>query len=336
MTFRSRADAERFRLQLLAAWRESDGVPLSAAEIADMRAALRVLAENGITGVSVAAAVREAVPLLRKRGQMSCAELLELYKENKAHAWRTKTETGFRFAARKFCEAFGDRAVSGVLPSEISSWLAESAPSAASRSNLRRTLEPAFNFAVRQEILERSPWAKVERERVERVNGVDVLTVPEAARLMATAFDDCKAAFALMLFAGIRPYEVERLIWGDIRDGFIHVTARVAKTRQIRNVDVTANLAAWLERFRKEDEARICPPNWARKYKEIRRNSGIANRPDISRHSYATYYLAAYGSTDALKANMGHSRGSDTLFNHYRAAATPSEAAAYWGILPEN
>ena len=31
---------------------------------------------------------------------------------------------------------------------------------------------------------------------------------------------------------------------------------------------------------------------------------------------------------------MGHSRGSDTLFVHYRAAATPAQAEAYWNIQP--
>ena len=31
---------------------------------------------------------------------------------------------------------------------------------------------------------------------------------------------------------------------------------------------------------------------------------------------------------------MGHSRSSDTLFVHYRAAATPEQAAEYWNILP--
>ena len=31
---------------------------------------------------------------------------------------------------------------------------------------------------------------------------------------------------------------------------------------------------------------------------------------------------------------MGHVKGSDVLMRHYRAAATPAEAEAYWSILP--
>ncbi len=332
--FSKRADAERFRLQLLAAWRETDGVPLSAAEIADMRAALRVLADNGISGFSLTEAVRAALPLLRQRGQMSCAELLEMFRSARAQGWRAKSESGFRFAARKFCEVFGERAVAGVLPAEIAVWLAGAAPSAASRANLRRTLEPAFNFAVRQEILERSPWDKVERERVERERGVDVLTVPEVLRLMEVAPEDCKAAFALLLFAGVRPQELERLVWGDVRDGFVHITARVAKTRQVRNVDVSDNLAAWLEMYRRDDEERICPPNWARKNKATRKAAGIADRQDVCRHSFASYHLARWGDAAETKLQLGHSARSDLLFVHYRAAVTKTAAEGFWRVYP--
>lgn len=332
MTFRARADAERFRLELLAAWRERDGVPLTAHEVAEARAAWRLLAENEIVGVSLVDAVRAALPVLRKNGQMPVAELMEAFRSVKAASWRPKSEKNFRDAARRFCEAFGERPVAGLQPAELSEWLAGTYENAVTRAHVRRTLEPAFNYAVRQEVIEVSPWSKVERERLKKDSPIDILTVPEAMRLMNEAPADCKAAFALMLFAGIRPQEVERLKWDDIREGVVHVTALAAKTRQVRNVEVLPVLAAWLDAFR--GEGSICPPNWKRKRQATRRAVGLESRQDVLRHSFASYHLAAFGDINATKLQLGHSARSDLLFAHYRAAVTKTAAAGFWKLFP--
>ena len=81
-------------------------------------------------------------------------------------------------------------------------------------------------------------------------------------------------------------------------------------------------------------EDSICPPNWLRKRQEAVKAAGLQGRTDTARHSYATYHLARHKDVNALKANLGHSKGSDTLFIHYRAAATPADATCYWAILP--
>ena len=83
---------------------------------------------------------------------------------------------------------------------------------------------------------------------------------------MDHAPDDCKTAYALLLFAGIRPVELTRLRWGAVRDGFIHLTPAVTKTAQVRNVEIEPNLAAWLaaDAGHAADEL-ICPTNWKRK-----------------------------------------------------------------------
>ena len=167
---------------------------------------------------------------------------------------------------------------------------------------------------------------------------IDILTPAEARSLMEASPADCIPAYALLLFAGIRPKELARLKWGSIRDGYIHITSDIAKTRQVRNIELHPTLSAWLTAYRPQDSdhyAPIVPTNWKRKDQAVRAAAGIANRPDVCRHSYATYYLAAYGSPDVLKNNMGHSRSSETLFVHYRAAATPEQAEQFWNIRPK-
>lgn len=197
-----------------------------------------------------------------------------------------------------------------------------------------RTIRPAFSYAVQQEMIAASPFRTVVKPRVVRRRGVDVYTPEEARRLMEAAPRDCRGAFALMLFAGIRPAEVARLRWGDVRGEFVHITPDAAKTQQVRNVEIEGNLAVWLEGVRGLPEEPVCPKNWKRKCQEVRRVAGVSGRADAARHSYATYYLAKYKDENALKVNMGHSVGSGVLFAHYRAAATPREAEEFWGILP--
>lgn len=144
-------------------------------------------------------------------------------------------------------------------------------------------------------------------------------------------------AIALLLFAGIRPTELTRLTWADVREEFVYVRPSVAKTQQVRNVHVEPTLAAWLalDGVRGEDVAPVCPPNWRRKREAVFKVARVQAKTDAARHSYASYYLARYKDEGALKLNLGHSRGSDTLFVHYRAAVTPADAERFWQIFPD-
>lgn len=333
--FRRRSDAEVYRLELLEAWRRVDEVPLDSGELADARAALLVLKEAGLLGVvSLEEAVRAGLPAVRREAQMTVSALLAEFRRVRSKGWRERTEKNFRYAEGRFCAVFGERTLGSLRAEELSEWLDNIGGEGGSRANLRRTLEPAFNYAVRQEVLKVSPWEKVETERREIVGAVDVLTVPEALRLMEVAPEDCKAAYALLLFAGIRPKELERLTWGMVKEGFVHVGATVAKTRQIRNVEVLPNLAAWLEVYRRADSELIVPPNWKRKNQDTRRAAGIEHRQDVTRHSFASYHLALFGDANRTGLQMGHSARSGVLFAHYRAAVTATAAAGYFGIIP--
>lgn len=136
-----------------------------------------------------------------------------------------------------------------------------------------RTIRPAFSYAVQQEMIAASPFRTVVKPRVVRRRGVDVYTPEEARRLMEAAPRDCRGAFALMLFAGIRPAEVARLRWGDVRGEFVHITPDAAKTQQVRNVEIEGNLAVWLEGVRGLPGEPVCPKNWKRKCQEAGRVS---------------------------------------------------------------
>lgn len=162
------------------------------------------------------------------------------------------------------------------------------------------------------------------------------LTPEEVRRVMAACPADCVAAFALLTWAGIRPEELKRLRWRDVRldEGFVQVPTEKAKTAQARNVEVLPALRAWLVRTgRHAPDAPVCPPDWLRKSQRVRAACGVEwVQQDMLRHSFGSYHLAQFRDEGRTKTAMGHSRNSETLFVHYRAAATLAAAEEFWKI----
>lgn len=335
--FSTKAEAMARAVQLNAALlsREKARV-LTAAQEEDARRAFELLRDLGLDGVSLRQAVEVAAPVLRSGAErVRLGAFLADFAAEKSASWRAASKKNFHYASAMLLEEFGqDTPLSALVAADLGRWLVARFPSASYRAHTFRTLAPAFNWGVRRGILERSPFDGVERPRLTR-QAIDVLTPEEAERAMRCCPPDCVAAVALMLFGGVRPGEVARLTWGDVRADFVHLRPGVTKTAQVRNVEVTATLGAWLGVSCKgtEDQA-VVPGDWKRKSQAWRRVAGLARRQDVLRHSYATYHLAMWRDEAALRENMGHSRGSDVLFRHYRAAATPAEAEAFWSILP--
>ena len=339
MYFPTKADAERGRQELQAAVStESKVQVLSNAQQVDAQRALERLAAAGLREVSLMQAVEAALPVLCSQGVAMKVEVLcEEFAAAKAASWSAVSKRNFATVSKLFLAEFVGRDVREVSARDLEGWLSARFPSAGYKANVIRTLRPAFSYALRQDYIVASPFEKLERVRVRANDGVEVYSPSEVGRIMQAAPVDCVGAFALLLFAGIRPTELTRLKWGDVREEFVHVRPSVAKTQQVRNVHVEPTLAAWLalDGVRGGDDAPICPPNWLRKRQAVLKVAGVQRGADAARHSYASYWLAMFKDEGALKLNLGHSRGSDTLFVHYRAAVSPAEAEAFWAVLPQ-
>lgn len=335
MYFSTRAEAEVKRGELLAATRtESKITELSNAQVRDAQRALERLAEAGLE-LTLDKAIELALPVLKASGrQMTVDQLLSDFAAAKANDWSAASKRSFATSAKTFLKRWSGHMVSTIDPDDLDAWYTATFASSGYRAHEVRTIRPAFSWAVRRKILKESPFSRMEGIRVKR-KPIIIYTPDETARLMVACPMDARAAFALLLFAGIRPKELTRLTWGNIRDGYIHVTADIAKTQQVRNVEIEPTCAAWLASTgtHAPDEP-ICPPDWVRRARAIRAAAGVHSQPDTPRHSYASYHYAAHKDVATLKANMGHAPNSDTLFIHYRAAATPADAARYWAILP--
>ena len=335
----TKAEAERGRQELQAAVStESKVQVLSNAQVVDAQRALELLAEAGLDGaVSLVQAVEAALPVLQAGGRgLKVEQLCEEFAAAKAAGWSAVSRRNFATVAKLFLAEFAGKELREVSGRVLEGWLSARFDSAGYKAFVIRTLRPAFSYAVRQEYLRENPFERVERVRTRTQDEVDVYTPDEVRRVLQAAPTDCVGAFALLLFAGIRPTELTRLRWGDVRDGFVYIRPSVAKRQQVRIVEVLPTLEAWLalEGVRGEAGQLVCPANWTRKRRDVLKAAGVQRANDAARHSFASYHLALYKDEGALKAAMGHSRGSDTLFVHYRAAVTPADAERFWQILP--
>ena len=132
---------------------------------------------------------------------------------------------------------------------------------------------------------------------------------------------------ALGLFAGVRPMEIERLSWKNILSGFIEITADKAKTRQRRLISIADNLQQWLNLG-----GELPVTNKRKRIAKLISYIGLNWKPDIMRHSFASYHLALHRNEALTCYEMGDN--SMTLFRHYRKLVTQEQAAEFFAIRP--
>lgn len=363
--YKSQAEAKNDQIKLQEKY--LDGVigverDLTSQQLRDVNKAYDLMDENGVV-LSIADAVAIAIEQRKARMQgIHVNEFLERYKEAVADArhWSKDQLSNWKFYSKKFEAKFGHLNIADVNQHELRDWMSSSFKSATYFNSALSVLGPAFTWAVKQELVSRSPFSFVERKRILQKDGIDVFSVEEAIRLLSCCRDfrsgkghplangndivdhnyklDCRDAlipFAFLLFAGIRPEELTKLAWDDVRldDGFIHVTPSVAKTSQVRHVVIMDNLKRFIGSVPEDlKTGSIVPRNWKRKSYLVRKAAGLQGRHDTARHSFASYFLALDPNVDRLRENMGHVRNSDMLFKHYRAAVRKKDAVEFFNI----
>jgi integrase len=174
-----------------------------------------------------------------------------------------------------------------------------------------------------------------------RKSGVpDTLSPKRACELMAAAVKhepSLAKAYALMLFAGIRPdddgelfklarhADVNKLI--NLRTNAIWIPAEVSKVKRQRKVRVCDALNKWLSL-----PGPILPPNADRHIKAFRAAQKLT--PDVCRHSFCTYHVATGGSLADTALQSGNSEA--IVRDHYADQVTRDEAAPFWRIVPDD
>lgn len=172
-----------------------------------------------------------------------------------------------------------------------------------------------------------------ERPTTRSQSEIHILTVKQSAALLrACESREQIRTVALLLFAGVRPDaesgEITRLDWSAVGKNDIYLSRKVSKVGD-RHVPITPRLRRLLKGHPKSGPVR--PSNWRRCWQRIRKEAGISDLQDVTRHTFASCFLAAFGDQETKQA-MGHTAGSTTLFRHYRRAVKEETGRRYFGL----
>lgn len=288
----------------------------------------------------------------RCEASVTFSELWRLYIERKEGEASSGYLKDMQRYSAPLLESLGKKIVSEIKPVEIEEAIDLAFKTPRQFDNAKRTIRPAFSFALKRDYVSENPFARIEPRKIKK-REVCIATLKECRAVIDACADlkkrnllpksyllDCTAclpAVVIQLFAGVRPKEIQRLQWEhiDFDHGFIKVDHDVAKTRSVRIIPIEANLRAWLELTpKKERYGNVVPGSYGAKIKAIRYVAGISQKQDVLRHSFASYHLAAYADMKALQEAMGHGT-SEMVLKHYRALVTKADAVEFWKIAPE-
>jgi len=262
-------------------------------------------------------------------------ELVAGFLQNKEYdGKRKKYLSDLRSRLGRFQKSFGPHTVATLTTSDCDDWLRALRLSAQSRNNYRRVLSTFFAYAHSRGYCAENPITKTAKAKT-TFKPVEVLTPEQTRRLLESADPDVLPCLAIGAFAGLRPAEISRLDWSEVKldRGFIEVTASKSKTASRRLVTIQPNLKAWLEPLARKEGA-VERPNFRKKVDAARARAGLTQWPaNALRHGFASYWLGKFENAAALALLLGHTTTA-TLFAHYREVVSPEEADAYWKILP--
>ncbi len=254
----------------------------------------------------------------------------------------------------QFKVAWGTMPIMAVTRRVVEDYLNSIPLAARTRRNIRATMSTLFNFCVAKEWIDVNPVAAFKIKF--KTKDVQIVNVEQAKNLMEAAVNSKNDGafvpyFAISLFAGLRPGELEQLDWSrvDFQTKTIEVLAATSKVRETRYVKMEDNLVAWLKPHRKDSgliAAVLHDNELKRELRLVKQAAGWFSKldakragrepnewvPDIMRHSYGSYWLAVHHDRARLAELMGND--VKIIKHHYRRPILESTAKKYWKIRP--
>ena len=299
--------------------------------------------ESGLTPVQFCAKVISTGLRHIRNDEMSIKNGFMLYLETKKNL-RPESLRDIRYLGSRLIKSnpeFGETYFSELKPALCEQYLYSAFKTPSQFNKARTMLYGLFEFALKREWCDKNPIKLIEKQKVIEKEIIP-LSNTQTESLLKNAENakkrDCLPAVGLLLFAGIRPREVRRLKWKDIdlEEGFITVRSQCSKTGGVRHVEIMPALKRILAKYKSDGKSAICPPDWNRKWKNIREESGFKGTwvQDVLRHTYASYFAKRYRDLPRLQLNMGH-RDLSLLRSRYvnMVGIKKSDAKAFFETL---
>lgn len=195
----------------------------------------------------------------------------------------------------------------------------------------RAILHSIFAYGIRRGWCTSNPVAHIEIPQAQE-KPIIPLTPYEVRQLEKTAakpeHQGMLLPLQLMLYCGVRPAEMERLRTEDIHweQKALIIRPQTGKTGggrviPIRKIKTQGNTIL---------QGRIVPPNWKKRWKDLRRDAGFSTwAPDVCRHTFASYHAAYFKNLPELQLEMGH-RDSSLLRSRYMFPTLKTQAKEFW------
>lgn len=248
---------------------------------------------------------------------------------------------------------FCNSPLSEISPDDCRKMIVESFNTPKQQDDARRILSGVFSLGRKRGWCPANPMSSIEKIHIEE-REIKALNIDEVSALFAACrepnkkelesggkdLSSCIAPLALLVFGGIRPEEVRRLVWSDIdfEEGVVSVRSRASKTGGTRHVSMCDAMRSWLESVKQDGESSVCPPAWEGKWSELRKRAGWKGRKvwqeDALRHTFASYHAKTFKDFPLLQMEMGH--GSAALLRQRYtnlSGVTEDSAKAFWNLM---
>ena len=276
---------------------------------------------------------------------VSLRHLFDLYLETRKHD-SVKHQQSLRYTKERF-QKLHTRKVTTLTKDDIDDALWK-LPPASYNAHLRR-MRSVLTFGQKHGYLSKNPALLVESIKRPR-QSVKILPVEQVESMLRAAQANVPTLLPFLcvsLFTGARSEEISKLLWSDFNlpDRKLIIRAEISKTNQHRPIDLSDNLIAWLETFKRQEGRRVMA-GWTRstlsaarsKVWEIMREAqpSLLKHPphNALRHCWVSHYLSKHGpeSIWSLTIQAGHS--SQVMFRHYLNIVSKADAEKYWSIKP--
>ena len=320
---------------------------LSPQQISETIACLRALGERKSDlslGDAIDLALRYHDPAAGRKTVSEVSTMLS--NRAKKRGGRHHAVAQMQSLLRGFEREFGERLITTLTTAEVEDWLDDGEWSARTRNNYIKQVKQLYVFAIKKSFANANPADAIDLSHVTSATN-DVLTPEQLRLLLQTArvnAPDLIRFIALCAFGWIRRSEACSLENENLReDGFIHVPAPVAKTRQNRFVPINDTLAAWLAvapeatRPTRSKNADVMGDRLA----SLAADAKVEMPHNALRHSAISYALAYAPTRNGIPMNNSagelakHAGNSEqVIIRSYRALVTEKAAKDYWSILP--
>jgi integrase len=273
--------------------------------------------------------------LRRESESVAISEAITTFINHKRPSVRHKRLQHIESRLEKLRNAVGaDTRICHVESSAIVDFL-NAIPHSVTRNDYRKEIVMLWRFAKGKGWVTTTIDKTLVPRAKEAAYARTILSVEQVAALMRhSVADDVRALNALVLFAGCRREEVEKMDWSHIEfdNGHINITPEISKVDTERFAPINDTLRAWLQPIAKKSGpiiSRVMDKALQKTWKA----AGLYPWPqDAHRHSFISYRRTQVGDAiTALEAGTSEA----IIKKHYKRPVSKDAAENFFAIRPE-